>query len=227
MGEAELLKLVAGSVLNIIPSIFQGITGLGQMSEARRYERQYQRPTAEVTPATRRLVNYAYGRTLSQDIPGGELYRNMISGATAAGMRAASELGSGAEAYGALGRLVGGEQEAYSRLAAQTAQQLSQYGTQYMNVLPELAGEQLRVWNWNEAQPYIMAAETARQLRESGLRNVFSGMRGVFGTAAETVNPELNSSLFWGNNYSADKKGSVSDSDLNKAIEVLLNAIRG
>jgi len=192
------MEEIIGQILNIIPSIFQGITGASQLKRARKIEEQYPHPEAVVAPSIDKLVRYAYGQTLAQDIPGGELYRGEIKGATASGIRAASELGSGAEAYGMLGKLVGGEQSAMSGLAKILAQQIAGYKKDYMGTLPLRAEEETRVWNWNEAQPYLQAQQIAQQLRYSGLGNIFSGMKNVFGSTAEFVNPELTSSLLWG-----------------------------
>jgi hypothetical protein len=87
------------------------------------------------------------------------MYRGEIKGATAAGMRAASELGSGAEAYGALGQMVGREQNAFSDLAKTTAQQVAGYQSDYMNTLPLKAQEENRVWDWNKGITRIWYAE--------------------------------------------------------------------
>ena len=190
---------IIGQVLNIVPSIFQGITGARQLREARQIESQNPRPEAEIAPSINKLVDYSYGRTLANDIPGGEMYRGEIKGATAAGMRAASELGSGAEAYGMLGQMVGREQNAFGDLAKTTAQQVAGYQGDYMNALGTKAQEENRVWDWNEAQPYEQAAAIARALRESGLQNKNSAMKNVFGSAAEFINPDFNTSMLYGN----------------------------
>jgi len=217
MGTAEIIA----QVLNVIPSIFQGIIGGSQLKKAQRIEGQNQRPDATIAPSVDKLVNYSYGQTLNQDIPGGEMYRNEIKGATAAGMKAASELGSGSEAYGALGQMVGREQDQFGQLAKMTAQQVQGSKGDYMNALGVKAGEENRVWDWNEAQPYMQAAQIAQQLRDSGLKNINSGVKNVFGTAAEAVSPDFNSSLLWGNGANKGT-GQMSDEQLGQAIKAAL-----
>jgi hypothetical protein len=207
-------------LLNAIPSIIQGGIGASQLRKASKIEAQNQRPEAQVSPAISDLVKYSYGRTFANDVPGGELYRNEIKGATSAGLRAASELGSGAEAYGMLGQLVGREQNAFSDLAKTTAQQVAGYQKDYMNTLPMLGEEQNRVWNWNEAQPYLQAARTAQQLRDSGTKNLYSGASNLFGSTAETVNPEFSSSLLLGDG-DIGKKSNVTMEQVLKAIQEL------
>ena len=185
-------------LVNAVPSIFQGIVGGKQLMDAKKIESQNKRPTAEIAPSIEDLVGYSKGLTLSQDIPGGTIARDEIKAATAAGMRAASELGSGAEAYGMLGNLVGREQNQFAELAKLTAQQVAGYQGDYMNALGQQAGEENRVWDWNKAQPYLIAAQTARDLRDSGTRNINSGLKNLFGSTAETIAPDFNSQILMG-----------------------------
>jgi hypothetical protein len=191
-------KIVAQS-LNILPSIFQGITGLGQLFRANRLEDQYQRPEAVIAPSVERLVKYTYGKTLANDIPGGEMARNQIGGGLAAGLKAASEMSQGSEAYGALADMSGKAGNNYANLAEITARDIKGSQGNYENALSVKAEEEKRVWEWNEAQPYLMAAQAAQQLRGSGLQNVNAGMKNVMGSTAEYINPDFNSSLTWGN----------------------------
>jgi hypothetical protein len=210
---------IIAQVLNLIPSIFQGITGASQLKKAKDIEAQNKRPVAEIAPSVNKLVNYSYGQTLNQDIPGGEMYRNEIKGATAAGMNAASELGSGSEAYGMLGQLVGREQNQFGELAKLTAQQVQGAKGEYMNALGTKANEENRVWEFNKVQPYIQAAQMAQQLRDSGLKNINSGLKNVLGSGAEYVssmNQDFNSSLAWGKG-----SGGQQGTDTEAAIKII------
>lgn len=213
---------IVSQVLSLIPSIFQGITGRRQLRQANQIEAENPRPEAVVAPSIDRLGNYAYGQTLSQDIPGGELYRNEIKGATSAGLRAASELGTGAEAYGMLGELVGREQNSFAELAKLTADRVAGKESAYANTLLSKADEENRVWEWNKAQPYLQAAQTAAMLRDSGLKNVNSGVKDVFGSTAEAVSPDFNSTVTWGNDNSRTG-GSIDSATLRKMIQEALN----
>ncbi len=185
-------------ILNLVPSILQGIIGGTQLSKANRLERENIRPEAQIAPSVNKLVNYSYGRTLAQDIAGGDIARNEIKGATAAGLRAASEMGGGAEAYGLLGELVGRQQNQFANIAKETAQQNYQAGGDYMNALTTKANEENRVWEWNKADPYLSAAAIAQKLGETGWQNISSGAKNVFGATAEAINPDFNSSLLLG-----------------------------
>ena len=210
---------IIAQVLNLVPSIFQGITGASQLRKENALERQNKRPEAEIAPSVNKLVNYSYGQTLNQDVPGGEMYRDEIKGATAAGMRQASELGSGAEAYGMLGQLVGREQNAFGDLAKLTAQQVQSSKGEYMNALGTKANEENRVWDYNKNQPYQQAAAMASQLRSSGTQNIFAGVKNAFGSTAELISPDFNSSLLTGGSTAG--AATYSPEDIAKAIKAL------
>lgn len=211
---------IVAQVLNLIPSISQGITGASQMNKASKLEAQNPRPDAVIAPSIDKMVNYSYGQTLNQDIPGGGLYRDEIKGATAAGMNAASNLGSGAEAYGMLGNLVGREQNSFGDLAKMTAQQVQGNRGEYMNALQTKVGEENRVWDWNKAQPYLQAAQIAAQLRDSGMKNIYSGGANALGAGAEWASPDFNSSLTFGKNGKG-AGADISIDDLMKAIKTI------
>ena len=210
---------IVAQVLNLIPSIFQGITGASQLRKANRIEAENPRPAATLNPSIEKAVNYAYGQTFDQDIPGGEMYRNEIKGATSAGMKAASELGSGSEAYGMMGELVGREQNQFGELAKLTANRVAGKEETYLNTLPIKAQDEQRVWDWNEGQPYLQAAQIAAQLRDSGTKNLYSGGANAFGAAAEWASPDFNSSLLYGNGVNKGTGGSVSMEELMSAIK--------
>jgi hypothetical protein len=189
--------ITLSAIIGGATSAIQGIAGLFQKNKAKKLEEQYPRPTATMADSIKKLASYAYGQTFDQDIPGGELYRGEIKGATSAGIRAASELGSGSEAYGMLGRLVGGEQNALSDLAKLTAQRVAGAEQNYMNVLSgPVYEEERRVDYWNREMPYLQAAQTAQQLRQAGGMNIMSGLKNIGGVVSEAVAPDLYSSLF-------------------------------
>jgi hypothetical protein len=213
---------IIAQVLNLIPSIFQGITGASQMRKAARIEAQNPRPEATIAPSIEKLTDYAYGQTLNQDVPGGEMYRNEIKGATAAGMKAISELSQGSEGVGAMAEMVGRQQNQFGDLAKLTAQEVRGAKDVYGRSLEIKAGEENRVWDWNEAQPYMQAAQIAAALRDSGLKNINSGVKNIFGSGAEylsSTNQDFNSSLMWG-------KGKNNGTD-NLDLSSIMEAIKG
>lgn len=176
------------ALIGAATSAVQGIWGAFQEKKASDLEKQYPRPKATTAQSIKDLQGYAYARQLDQDIPGGEIYRNEIAGATASGLRAASRLGSGAEAYGMLDKLVLGQQKNYSQMAAQAAQQRYQAQGQYMDVLQgPVYQEERRVDYWNKEMPYLQAAQAAQALRESGGQNIMASVKNIGGVATSAL----------------------------------------
>jgi hypothetical protein len=177
MGPALIAALIGAAT-----SAVQGIWGGSQLNKAKKLEEQYPRPEAQTSESIKKLLGYSYARTMDQDIPGGEMYRNEIKGATSAGLSAAKQLGSGAEAYGMLGQLVGREQGAMTDLAKLGMQRADAAKGDYMSVLEGPAyQEERRVDYWNKEMPYLQAAQTAQQLRMSGSQNIMAGFKNVAG----------------------------------------------
>lgn len=209
--------LTIASLIGAATSAVQGIWGIGQEMKAARLERENPRPTATMAPAIKELLGYSYARTLDRDIPGGEIYRNRIAGATASGIRAASAMGGGAEAYGALDRMVRGGQEAYSDMAVKAAEQAYNAQGNYMSVLEGPAyQEQRRVDYWNKEMPYLQAAQAAQALRESGGQNIMAGIKNIAGVATSALggNDILSALLGRGEGGSP----AVSETELAKII---------
>lgn len=193
-------------IIGSVPSSFQLFYGGSQMNEAKKLEEQTKRPVATVAPSIDKLASYMYGKTMARDIPGGEIARDEIKGATAAGMRAASSLGSGAEAYGALSQMAGSEQNQFAQLAKETLKQQVSYDDMYKSALMTKADEENRIWNWNKMQPYLQAVDRINWLRSSGMQNQFSGAQGLSSSAADYMNSlGVSSGSGQTTNYSGDK----------------------
>lgn len=183
MAGFDVFSLIS-EIIDDVSGTVQAAFGASQLIEAGNIEKRTERPTAKIAPSVDRMTNYLYGRTLARDIPGGEIARNEIKGATAAGIRAASEMGSGAEAYGMLGTLVGGEQDYFSRLAKETLGQRMDYDKLFVDALKTKADEENRVDYWNRIQPYLQAVERVNALRSAGSQNLFGGLQGISGGAS-------------------------------------------
>ncbi len=213
---------VLAAIISAIPAIYQGISGAVQRNRANKIEDQNPRPDASIMESINKLVNYNYGRTLVNDIPGGDLYRDEIKGASAAGIRAASELNKGSEAYGALGKIISNEQGSFADMAKVTAQQVAGYQGNYANSLLAKANEEERMWNWNTGNKYLQAAQIAAQLRNSGTQNIFSGISNLAGVASESIAPDFHSSL---NGYGAtsNNRSNITADDVAKIIQSLPN----
>ena len=211
----DIAALIQG-ILDAAGGVGQTVTGWWQLEEAKKLEKDYPRPTAEIAPSIGTMANYLYGKSQSQDIAGGDIARNEIKGATAAGIRAASELGSGAEAYGALSKMVGSEQNAFSQLAGKTAEQNLDWGKMYAQALQAKAGEENRIWEWNKAAPYLQAANLAAQYRSTGTQNLIGGVLGGGQNAVQSFDTAFSDS---------NSQGSSGGSMDTEAFNSYLNSL--
>jgi len=210
---------VIAALIGAATSAVQGIAGGIQRSKANALADQYPRPEAEMSPFIKELLGYSKGRTYDQDVPGGELIRNQIKGATSSGIRAAGEMGSGAEAYGLLGRLVGGEQKAFAQQGISIAERVANAEGNHMNVLGGPANQDWqRVDQWNNQMPYLQAADAARALNESGGQNMMSAVKNIGGVVSAAVAPDMYSSLF-------NKGGGGGTMFTEEQLQELINGI--
>jgi len=170
------------SLIGLIPSIIQARQSKKLMEQADELESQYQRPEYEISPSMTGMVDYARGLTKAGDVPGGQMMRNQLGEATAAGITAMKEMGRGSEAFGGISQLVRGEHESLRDQNIDIQRLTQEAQGDYLQSLGMQAGEERNKWQWEEADPYMMAAHKASQLRTSGLEGrmgAFSDMSGV------------------------------------------------
>lgn len=210
----DVAALIQG-ILDAAGGVGQSVTGWWQLEEAKKLEKDYPRPTAEIAPSVNTMTNYLYGKSQSRDIAGGDIARGEIKGATSSGIKAASELGSGAEAYGALGKMVGSEQNAFAQLAGKTGEQNLDWGKMYAQALQVKAGEENRVREWNDFAPYLQAANLAAQYRSSGTQNLIGGIVGGGQNAVQDFDTAFSDT------GSKSSSSSMSDADIQKIIDSL------
>jgi len=211
--------LTIATLIGAATSAIQGISGIKQRKEAALLESQYPRPEATMSPWVKKQMEYAYGKTFDQDVPGGERMRNQIKSAGSAGMRAASELGSGAEAFGFLGQVVGGQQNAFANQGIAIAERVAGAENNYMASLEGGNQEWQRMDYWNNQLPYLQATEAARALRETGGQNMMSAARNIAGVATAAIAPDMYSAV--NGRGSGSGNSSFTDEQLNQIIAEL------
>lgn len=184
------------------------ISGLVRGSRARRLERNNPRPVATVNDNI--LKNVAVAENLARvGLPGynnmmGNILRNQagavrLAGTSGRGVNVANILSNTNRAVQDLGVANEEARIANERLA--------------MGARSELAQEEQRVWNWNDAMRYQEMAQRIASLRQAGQQDLFGGLgmlgqmavAGVFGGATDHINfggksvPTNTDGLNWGN----------------------------
>ena len=159
--------------------------GQGMMDEARTLSESFQRPEMQTPAAIQMMMEMSKGR-MSQNMPGMTNMQNQINKATAGGVSAMKEMGTGAEAFGGVADLYANQMDAQSNLGVQNAQFQSGAQDQYMGALEGLGQWEQQAWNWNEADPYLQAQNKAAQLDTMGRSGQGEGLKNKMGSWAQS-----------------------------------------
>jgi len=187
---------IAGAGLQLAGNIFSGIQGarlgkkqmgLGQdmIDEAQKLSAAYQRPEMQTPEAIRMMMELSQGRQF-QNLPGMNIAQNQLGQSTASGMSAINEMSSGSEGIGAIANLYANQMRGGQDLAMKNAQYQDQNQQQYLGALEGLGNWQQKAWQWNKADPYLMAQEKAAQLEMMGRQGQWEGMKNKMGSWGET-----------------------------------------
>lgn len=175
------------AALSALPSLFQLGLGITQKIRGNDIMRGIERPTAVVPQAlmeSQRLgQNAMYG-----GMPGLNYMQNLISGNQAAATRAA--VGAGGGVSSRIGSILGAQaqaNEATAGLAAQDARYRQQQQLNLQNVLSQVAAEQNRMFQYNEADPYQALVEAARREQDAGNQNIPRSLSSLGGSVASAL----------------------------------------
>lgn len=160
--------------------------GLSMIEAAQQLMQNTHRPEMMTPEAINKMVRMAQGQ-MHQRLPGATHYEGQIGGATAAGMSAIKGMSAGSESIGAAADLYGGQMGAMRDLATQGSMYQQQGQQNYMGALQNLGQWEQQAWQWNEADPYMMAMQRASQLEQYGRMNQFQGYKTRAGAWAETL----------------------------------------
>lgn len=194
---------VIGGGLDLAGNILGGIMGnrmgkkqisLGNdmISEAQKLSAAYQRPEMQTPEAINMMMQLSQGRQY-QNLPGMNMAQNQLGQSTASGMSAINEMSSGSEGIGAIANLYANQMKGQQNLAIQNAQYQDQNQQQYLGALEGLGNWQQKAWQWNKADPYLMAQEKAAQLEMMGRQGAWEGLKNKMGSWAETFKGAGNS----------------------------------
>ncbi|MBU0651234.1 hypothetical protein KKC59_04925 [bacterium] len=187
---------LAGAGAKLVGNIFSGIQGnrmgrkqmrMGQdmINEAQKLSAAYQRPEMQTPEAIKMQMEMAQGRQF-QNMPGFTQMQNQINQATAGGVNAMQQMGTGSEAFGGVANLYANQMNQQSQNSIQNAQFQNQAQDQYQGLLGNLGNWQQQAWQWNEADPYMQAQQKAAQLEMMGRQGQWEGMKNKMGSWAET-----------------------------------------
>lgn len=158
--------------------------GQGMMDQASQLSQSFQRPDMQTPEAIKMMMDISQGRQF-QNMPGNTAMQNQINQATAGGVNAMKQMGTGSEAFGGIAQLYANQMQGQQNLGIQNAQFQDQAQNQYMQNLQGLGEWQQQAWNWNKADPYLQAQQKAAQLDTMGRQGQWEGLKNKMGSWAE------------------------------------------
>lgn len=159
--------------------------GLEMQEEGRRLSANWQRPDLE-TPESIKLRNEISQGRQFQNMPGFQESQNQIDQATAEAQTALEKAGRGAEGYGAIADVYKNKMEAEREVGKDNAayQERGQEG--YLKDLEQTGEWEQKAWEWDKADPYLVAQEKAAALDVAGRQGEWEGVKTRMGSWAET-----------------------------------------
>ena len=176
------------AALGLAQPLFQMGLGIAQNVRANKILNNAERPTAVVPQAEMerlRLVNNSY---MSGMMPGQQFAVDQIAGAQAAAMRNATNMGGSAQ--NRIGTMLASQalaDNSYANLNTQSAQYQMQQQQALANVLGQVANEQNRVFQYNEADPYAALMAAAQREKDAANRKIYGAIGGAGGAIASGI----------------------------------------
>lgn len=168
-----------------VPAAFQFIAGLKQTRQADRMNPV--RPTMSVSGATKQATGVAQNLANAPMAGYGQAVNN-VRQSTASTVRAAQESGDANNALAVIAAAGNNESNALGNLDTQNAK-FKQAGQQFLaGQLNRQAGEEQRVWDWNNRQKYLEAAGAKSALTQAGNQNMNNALGGISTAAAMGAN---------------------------------------
>ncbi len=168
----------------MVPAAYQFISGLKQTRQAGRMNPM--RPTMGLADSTRQAAGIAQNMANGSMAGYGQAVANVRQN-TASTVRAAQETGSANNALAVVAAAGATEANALGSLDTQNAR-FKQTGQQFLaGQLNRQAGEEQRVWDWNNRQKYLEQAGAKSALTQAGAQNTnnaLGGMASALGTGA-------------------------------------------
>lgn len=157
--------------------------GQGMIDEARDLSSAFKRPEFQTPAAIKMMMDISRGMQF-ENMPGLTTMMNQVDKATAGGVKAINEMGVGSEGIGAVADLYASAMDKKAGLGAQNAQFMRSAKEGYLGDLSTLGDWEQRGWEWNEADPYLMAQQKAAALETAGRSGQWEGLKNKMGSWA-------------------------------------------
>jgi hypothetical protein len=158
----------------------QAAIGIGQSISAgakrRRAKREFD--PYEIAASERERVRVAGGIASQREIPGADIIRERVRGATGRGVEAATGVAeSSSDVLGVLAGLYGREGEVEKDIGIASAENYQRNQRVYMEALGRMGQLETEKWKYNELYPYVQGMGESAQLEAAGGANIGSAIK--------------------------------------------------
>lgn len=172
--------VISTAWVQFIPAGLSLLSGIGQRFKANRLESQNKMPTATVNSNIAK--NQALAQSLAKQGLPSPVYNNQLNQMQQGFSSAFRNMGQRSTNGTNVNAFLRNYNNGLMNLNSQDAQARQQNQQTLMNANSAMAQEEQRVWNWNQAQPYLRNAQNISQLRNAGNQNIISGVSGAVNT---------------------------------------------
>lgn len=166
--------------ISMLPSIFKGVTGIGQLLGG--LFGQAKRPTYEIPKSATDSLNVAKGLASQTKLPGQEIYETQLGEKTANMTKSIERMGGGGAGLGALSNIYAQESGAKRNLAMDAARYYAGNQQQLKSSLGQMAQYEDKKWQKNIGDKYDEEAGASSALIEGGLKNTSTALGDVAGS---------------------------------------------
>lgn len=165
--------------LSFLPTIFKGVTGLGQLFSG--LFSQPQRPVYDIPQAEKDALKASKALASQTKLPGQDILETQLGEKTANMTKSLERMGSGGAGLAGLASIYAKEAEAKRNLAGDAARYYMGNKGQLINELNQYAQYEDKKWQKNIGDKYQEEASASSALTQAGIQNTASGLGDLAG----------------------------------------------
>lgn len=180
----------ATAILSGLPELYKLGLGIQQGVQGRRIAKGLVRPTMQVPGSMQDATGLLRLNAMDTRMPGESMLLDQLARNQASLGQMAMNAGGGSA--GRLQALVAGQDNANTQLqniGVQGAQMQLQDIAALANQLNNQANVEQNAWEWNKKDKFTTDAAKAEALQDASRKDIYSGMKGLGGSAAMSMSP--------------------------------------
>ncbi len=176
--------------MSLMLSGVKGVFGAYQGIKGSQMARNTQRPEYNIPSAATAYLQNAQAMAQNQRLPGQSAIEGQIQGATASGIRNATEAGNNpASIMATIAALNSNQNNAIVNVGTEAAQMQQQNQRNLGQAQQYMAGQEQQAFDYNQNQPYQQKIQAAMALKGAGIQNTFGALENAVGAYTKSKEP--------------------------------------